>query len=59
MFQLGVDCDESLDTSAQEHVAIFLNQILSVSMMGGKVKISRGYQVIANSAHYLRVIAIA
>ena len=59
VFECGVDGDERLCAAAEQHAAVLFDQIFSVAMMRGEIKIAGFHQVVANTAHDLRVVTVA
>src|SRR5450755_3362624 len=51
MFQRGVDCNERLRSSPDQHLSVFFDQVRPVSVMCGEIKISRFHQMVTDSAH--------
>src|SRR5579859_695486 len=59
MLQSGIDGNKSFSSAPQEHLTVFFDQILSMPMVRGEIKISRIHQLISDSAHHLGVISVA
>jgi hypothetical protein len=58
MFQRRIDGDERVSATAKQHPAVFFDQIFAVPVVRGEVEVSRLHQMIANTTHHLRVVAI-
>ena len=59
MVQRSIDSNKSFRASAEEHPAVFFNQIFPSPMMYGEIKISRFHEMIADAAHHLIVVTLA
>src|SRR5579859_5697534 len=59
MIKEGVDSDDALSAPPNKHAGVFLYQLRFVTMMRGEVEVARLQEVIADSAGYLGVVAVA
>src|ERR1700739_4805936 len=59
MIEERINGDDALGAAADEHPGVFLDQFRLMAMVRGEVEVSCLDEIVADSAHYLRVVSIA
>ena len=59
MLEQGIDGNQSLRATPEQHLTVLFNQILAMPVMRGEIEVSGIHQMVADPAQYLRVIAIS
>src|SRR5260221_8798530 len=58
VFQRRIDGDERVSATAEQHPAVFFDQIFAVPVVRREVEVSRLHQMIADATHHLGMVAI-
>ena len=59
MLQQRIDGDDALGSAANEHPRVLLDQLRLMAMVRGEVEVSGVDEIVADSAHHLRVVSVA